>query len=92
MAQVKKVTISLPADMLQKVNEYAEMGDKSRSFIIREAVEAYIKEDMDSCTITRAAEIYAQIEESDSQLSEQFLNISSETLPKSGKGDNADTR
>lgn len=92
MAKVKKVTISLLADMLQIVDEYAQMGDKSRSFIIKEAVEAYIKEDMDNRTITRAAEVYAQIEETDSQLSEQFLSISSETLLKSEKGDNANTR
>jgi len=91
MAQVKKVTISLPIDMLQTVDEYAQTGDKSRSFIIREAVEAYIKEDVDSRTISRAVKIYAQIEESDSQLSEQFLSISSETLLKSGKGDDANT-
>lgn len=92
MAQVKKVTISLPTDMLQTVDEYAQTEDKSSSFIIREAVEAYIKEDVDSRTISRAAKIYAQIEESDSQLSEQFLSISSETLLKSGKGDDANTR
>ncbi|MCL5987111.1 MAG: ribbon-helix-helix protein, CopG family [Actinobacteria bacterium] len=91
MTRVKKVTISLPEDVLQTVDGYAQMGDKSRSFIIREAVEAYIKEDVESRTIIEAAEIYAQIEESDIRLSEKFLGISSETLPRSRKDNNANT-
>jgi len=86
MSRVKKITISLPADMLQQVDEYAQMGDKNRSLVIREAVETYIKEDVESRIISQAAKVYAQIEESDSKLSEQFLSISSETVQKFGGG------
>ncbi|GFP22803.1 hypothetical protein HKBW3S42_00811 [Candidatus Hakubella thermalkaliphila] len=80
MTSVKKVTISLPTEVLQVVDEYARSEDQSRSFVIKEAIESYLKEEVERRTVAEAAQIYAQIEKSDRQLSEEFLSISSETL------------
>jgi metal-responsive CopG/Arc/MetJ family transcriptional regulator len=62
------------------VDEYARSEDQSRSFVIKEAIESYLKEEVERRSASEAAQIYAQIEKSDRQLSEEFLSISSETL------------
>ena len=44
MREVVKVTISLPADLLQLADETAQAEQKPRSGIIRDALASYIKE------------------------------------------------
>ena len=44
MHEVVKVTISLPADLLQLTDETAQAEQKPRSGIIRDALASYIKE------------------------------------------------
>ena len=44
MHEVVKVTISLPADLLQLTDETAQAERKPRSGIIRDALASYIKE------------------------------------------------
>ena len=44
MSEVVKVTISLPADLLQLADETAQVEEKPRSGIIREALALYVKE------------------------------------------------
>ena len=44
MREVVKVTISLPADLLRLTDKTAQVEEKPRSGIIREALALYIKE------------------------------------------------
>ena len=44
MSEVVKVTISLPADLLQLADETVQVEEKPRSGIIREALALYVKE------------------------------------------------
>ena len=44
MREVVKVTISLPADLLRLTDKTAQVEEKPRSGIIREALALYVKE------------------------------------------------
>jgi len=44
MREVVKVTISLPANLLRLTDKTAQVEEKSRSGIIREALALYVKE------------------------------------------------
>jgi metal-responsive CopG/Arc/MetJ family transcriptional regulator len=80
MAQTRRITISLPKEILNQVDDFAHKEKLSRSSTIRKAIENLIKENEKRRVLGKAAKIYAEIAESDRKLSEEFLGIASETL------------
>ena len=76
-----KIAVSLPPDLLAQVDELARRLNESRSALVRRSLEKTLEQYTLQQTRHKAREIYAEIEETDRQLAEDFLTISAETLP-----------
>ncbi|HID86939.1 MAG TPA: ribbon-helix-helix protein, CopG family [Anaerolineae bacterium] len=76
-----RIAVSLPPDLLAQVDELAQRLNESRSAIVRRSLEQTLEQYALQRTLHKAGEIYAEIEEADRQLAEDFLTISAETLP-----------
>lgn len=76
-----KIAVSLPSDLLAQVDELARRLNESRSAIVRRSLEQTLEQYALQQTLRKARKIYAEIEEADRQLAEDFLTISAETLP-----------
>jgi len=79
-----KIAVSLPPELLSQVDELARTLNVSRSAIVRRSLEQTLEQYAFQQTLRKAREIYAEIEETDRQLTEDFLTISAETLPTYG--------
>ncbi len=77
-----KIAVSLPSDLLAQLDELARRLNQSRSALVRRSLEQTLEQYAFQQTLRKAREIYAEIEETDRQLAEDFLTISAETLPK----------
>lgn len=82
MGKTMKVTVSLPGDLLQEVDSIAKDSYNSRSSLVKKALEILINNYMEKKNIEKAKQIYSEIYQSDHKLAEEFLPISSETLPQ----------
>jgi len=76
-----KVTVSLPRELLQEVDSIAKDSYNSRSLLVKKALELLIDEYIEKKNIEEAKQIYSEIYQSNHKLAEEFLSISSETLP-----------
>ncbi|OQX55842.1 MAG: hypothetical protein B5M53_03825 [Candidatus Cloacimonas sp. 4484_209] len=75
-----KTAISLPEELFKELNAYAKKSHRSRSAVIRSAIELLLNEYRLRKTYIKAKKIYDQIAESDKKLTRDFFAISSETL------------
>jgi len=82
MGKTAKVTISLPKESLQEVDNIAKKSHISRSSLVQKALESLIEEYLERETKEKARTIYREIAQSDRELADKFLSISSETLPQ----------
>ena len=80
MSNNVKTAISLPEKLFEEVNTYAKKFHKSRSAVIRSAIEVFLNKYHTQKTLLKAKKLYAKIAESDKKLAEKFFPISSETL------------
>jgi len=79
---VAKVALSLPEPLVNQIDRLAKKSGVSRSAFVRLAVERTLEESAETQTVRRAYQLYAQIGEEDRKLSETFLPLAAETLPR----------
>ena len=87
MAQVAKIAVSLPKELLQQCDQMAQELRKTRSALVQTAIRAIVEEHQQKKAFLAAKEIYTQIADSDLKLNEAFLSISAETVSLNSKGD-----
>ncbi|MFQ6066350.1 MAG: CopG family ribbon-helix-helix protein [bacterium] len=80
MGKTAKVTISLPKESLQEVDNIVKKFHCSRSSLVQKALESLLEEYLGEETKEKARRIYREIAQSDRELADKFLSISSETL------------
>lgn len=76
-----KIAISLPPEMLAIVDGMASDRAISRSAVIRETVDYFIRMEKKQRVIAEAREIYAAIESEDRALAEAYSGLNAETWP-----------
>jgi len=81
MPGTAKVAISLPKPLLARVDREAARCSRSRSAVVREALETVFDDPAADPVVTRAARIYAQIDEESRRMSEAFLRIAAPPPP-----------
>jgi metal-responsive CopG/Arc/MetJ family transcriptional regulator len=79
---VAKVALSLPEPLVTRIDRLAKKAGLSRSAFVRQAVERTLQEPAETHALRTAYQIYAEIGEEDRQLSERFLPLAAETLPR----------
>ena len=82
---VAKVALSLPEPLVTQIDRRAKKAGLSRSAFVRQAVERTLQESAESQVVEMAHQIYAEIAEEDRKLSETFLPLAAETLPRPTK-------
>jgi len=82
---VAKVALSLPEPLVTQIDRRAKKAGLSRSAFVRQAVERTLQESAESQVVEMAYQIYAEIAEEDCKLSETFLPLAVETLPRPTK-------
>ena len=80
-----KVTLSLPASLLARIDRRAKQARLSRSSLVREAMERSLRQPHQDETLRKARHIYAEVGQEDRALSEGFLTLAAETLPPQPK-------
>jgi predicted DNA-binding protein len=93
-ATVAKVAISLPPDLLGRVDDEAKAKGQSRSAYIRETLERALAVVEEERAVREARAVYAAIEEDPAfwPAHEAFARIASETVPPFEAHDEAPTR
>ena len=76
-----KIAISLPTEMLAIGGGMASARAISRSAVIRETVDYFIRMERQQQVMAEAREIYAAIESEDRALAEAYSALNSETWP-----------
>ncbi len=79
---VAKVALSLPEPLVTQIDRLAKKAGLSRSAFVCQAVQRTLQEPAETQSLRAAYEIYAEIGEEDRQLSERFLPLAAETLPR----------
>ena len=79
---VAKVALSLPEPLVTKIDRLAKKAGVSRSAFVRQAVERTLQESTETQVVRTAYQIYAEIGEEDRKVSETFLPLAAETLPR----------
>ena len=82
---VAKVALSLPEPLVTQIDRLAKKVGLSRSAFVRQAVERTLQESAETQVVRTAYQIYAEIAEEDCKLSETFLPLAAETLPRQTK-------
>jgi metal-responsive CopG/Arc/MetJ family transcriptional regulator len=82
---VAKVTLSLPETLVAQIDRLAKKVGLSRSAFVRQAVERTLEESTETQVVRTAYQIYAEIGEQDRKVSETFLPLAAETLPRQTK-------
>lgn len=82
---VAKVALSLPEPLVTQIDRLAKKVGLSRSAFVRQAVERTLQESAETQVVQMAYRIYAEIAEEDRRLSEMFLPLAAETLPRQRK-------
>ena len=78
---VVKIGISLPHNLLERVDAVVRRKGLSRSEFVRRSLERALAEETPPRVLAEARALYAAIEEDDPTLAEDFLSIAAETLP-----------
>ncbi len=76
-----RITISLPKEMLARMDALAQERGETRSAFVRRGLEQTLEGYEARKVLAQAQALYAEIEETDRRLAEDFLSISAETLP-----------
>ncbi len=76
-----RITISLPKELLARVEALAQERGETRSAFVRRSLEQALERYEARKVLAEAQTLYAEIEETDRKLAEGFLAISAETLP-----------
>lgn len=84
MSTTAKVAISLPKSLLARVDREATRRARSRSAVVREALQVAFDDPVADPVVARAARIYAQIDEESRRTSEAFLRIAAPPPPYRG--------
>ncbi|MBI3922134.1 MAG: ribbon-helix-helix protein, CopG family [Armatimonadetes bacterium] len=92
MSSTAKLAISLPRSLLGDVDEVSMETHRSRSAIIREAVERFLTEYEERRSLQKAAAVYEAIAEEDGRLHRVFSPVSAETLPAYDTGEEVSRR
>jgi metal-responsive CopG/Arc/MetJ family transcriptional regulator len=79
---VAKVALSLPESLVTQIDRLAKKAGLSRSAFVRQAVERSLQQSAETQSLPAAYEIYAEIAEEDRKLSDRFLPLAAETLPR----------
>ena len=82
---VAKIALSLPEPLITQIDRLAKKSGVSRSAVVRHAVEQTLNASADTQLVEAAYHIYAEIGEEDRKLSETFLSVATETLPRGAK-------
>jgi len=78
---VVKIGISLPRPLLERVDALARRKGQSRSEFVRRSLERTLEKEIPPRVLAEAYALYAAVEQDDQTLAEDFLTITSETLP-----------
>jgi len=82
MGKTARTTISLSKELLLEVDSIVKKSHCNRSSLVQEALESLVEEYLEKETKEKAGRIYREIAQSDRELADKFLSISSETLPQ----------
>ncbi len=82
---VAKVALSLPADLLARIDRHAKKFRLSRSAFVREVMERTLRQPHEDEILRKARHLYAEVGQEDRVLSEGFLTLAAETLPPQPK-------
>ena len=82
MGKTARATISLSKELLLEVDSIVKKSHCNRSSLVQEALESLVEEYLEKETKEKAGRIYREIAQSDRELADKFLSISSETLPQ----------
>jgi Arc/MetJ-type ribon-helix-helix transcriptional regulator len=82
---VAKVALSLPESLVARIDRLAKKAGVSRSAFVRQAVERTLQDSVETEVVRTAHRIYAEAGEEDLKLSEMFLPLAAETLPRQTK-------
>jgi len=82
MGKTARATISLSKELLLEVDSIVKKSHCNRSSLVQEALESLVEEYLKKETKEKAGRIYREIAQSDRELADKFLSISSETLPQ----------
>ena len=78
MAEVRKVLITLPESLLSEVDVLASLDKKSRSELIREAMQYYLEQRRTSELRAQMVRGYSEMAELNRRLSEEWLATENE--------------
>lgn len=76
-----KIAISLPDEMLHRIDNVAEERQITRSELIRDSVAAYFEIERYRRTLARAQVLYAEIAEEGAGIAQAYRPLLAETLP-----------
>ena len=76
MSNTTKIAISLPRELLDKIDKIANSAHCSRSKFIRDCIINLLDEYMNKETLAKAKKFYSEIEESDLELNREFFDLS----------------
>lgn len=76
MGNTVKVAVSMHGDLLAQVDRFANRMGKTRSALVRDVLQEFIAVREEREALDKARRIYAEIEDADRELSEEFLRIS----------------
>lgn len=79
---VAKVALSLPEPLVTEIDRLAKKAGLSRSAFVRQAVERTLQESAEAQSLEIAHQLYAEIGDEETKLSERFLALAAETLPR----------
>lgn len=82
MGKTARATVSLSKELLLEVDSIVKKSHCSRSSLVQEALESLVEEYLEKETKEKARRIYREVAQSDRELADKFLSISSETLPQ----------
>ncbi len=76
-----RVTLTLPKPLLAQVDALARRRGLSRSALVRASLETIVRAEQERETLTRARQLYAEIEAEDRTLAAAYLPLAAETIP-----------
>jgi metal-responsive CopG/Arc/MetJ family transcriptional regulator len=79
---VAKVALSLPKPLVTKIDRLAKKAGLSRSAVVGQAIQRTLQEPAETQSLRAVYKLYAEIGEEDRELSEKFLPLTIETLPR----------
>jgi metal-responsive CopG/Arc/MetJ family transcriptional regulator len=78
---LSRVTLTLPRGLLARIDDLAHRRGLSRSAVIRSSLETALAAEDEQALLSRARQLYAEIESEDRTLAGAYASLLAETVP-----------